>query len=291
MINWTSGVKAIDHMVELTGLKATITSSRFLDRLENGDLGKIEEMFHFLETMRESICFKDKIRAFLLSLKPVKRLLKKLNLLDVSSSDHGVILFTSGTETLPKGVPLSHFNLLSNLRAGFKAVPFPSDEILLAVLPPFHSFGFSVTGLYPLLMGMRVCYSPDPNDSHGLVRAIAQWKPKLFCCAPSFIKAIFRIAKPDQLRSLNIIVSGVQKKLRKIFSIMLKNTCSRCTFELSTECSPVVTIDRIGEPHKGVGRPIPGVELMIVDHDTLQPLPCGQEGEVCIAGPNVFNGY
>ncbi|MGC2595078.1 MAG: AMP-binding protein [Rhabdochlamydiaceae bacterium] len=293
MINWTSGVKAIDHMVELTGLKATITSSRFLDRLENGDLGKIEEMFHFLETMRESICFKDKIRAFLLSLKPVKRLLKKLNLLSVSSSDHGVILFTSGTETLPKGVPLSHFNLLSNLRAGFKAVPFPSDEILLAVLPPFHSFGFSVTGLYPLLMGMRVCYSPDPNDSHGLVRAIAQWKPKLFCCAPSFIKAIFRIAKPDQLRSLNIIVSGSEKTPQDLFDYAKEHLPKMHLLEGYgiTECSPVVSIDRIGEPHKGVGRPIPGVELMIVDHETLQPLPCGQEGEVCIAGPNVFNGY
>src|SRR6185295_15172735 len=105
----------------------------------------------------------------------------------ISPSDPAVILFTSGTETLPKAVPLSHDNLLSNQRACFKAVSLFPEDILLSVLPPFHSFGFSVTGLFPLFIGMRVCYSPDPNDSHGLVREIAEWKPTLFFCAPSFI--------------------------------------------------------------------------------------------------------
>jgi long-chain-fatty-acid--[acyl-carrier-protein] ligase len=288
MLNWTSGVKALDHAVDLTGLKAAITSSRFLDRLENADLGKMEEMLHFLEEIRESIGCKDKLRALMLHLKSAKSLLKTLHVLP---SDPAVILFTSGTETLPKGVPLSHANLLSNERAGFKAVPLLPEDILLGILPPFHSFGFSITGLYPLLMGMRICFSPDPNDSHGLAREIGAWKPTLFCAAPSFIKAIFRVAKPEQLQSLKIVVSGAEKTPQDLFDFAQKLQMQLLEGYGITECSPVVTIDRLGQPHKGVGKPLPGVELMVIDQATLQPLAVGQEGDVCIAGPSVFNAY
>lgn len=293
MINWTSGVKALDHSAKLTDLKAVITSSRFLDRLENGDLGTIETMLHFLEEIRENIHFKDKMRALALSLKSTKSLLTRLNLRSILPSNPAVILFTSGTETLPKAVPLSHFNLLSNQRACLKAVPLLPEDILFGVLPPFHSFGFSVTGLYPLFIGMRVCYSPDPNNSHGLVREIAEWKPTLFCCAPSFIKAIFRVAKPEHLQSLRIVVSGAEKTPQDLFDDVkdrLPNVRLLEGYGI-TECSPVVTIDRLEEPHQGVGRPLPGVNVMIIDHASLQPVPNGQEGEVCIAGPNVFSGY
>ena len=293
MMNWTSGIKALDHAVELTGLEAVVTFSRFLDRLENGDLGKVEEMLFFLEEIRETITLKDKIRAFYLSLMTAAKLLKKLNLSTLSSSDPAVILFTSGTEALPKGVPLSHSNLLSNHRASFNAVPLRSEDVLLGVLPPFHSFGFSITGLYPLLLGIRVCYSPDPNDSHGLIREIVECHPTLFCAAPSFIKAIFRIAKPEQLQSLLLVVSGAEKTPQDLFDDVKKRLPHMQLLEGYgiTECSPVVTIDRLKEPHQGVGKPLPGVELVIVDHDTHQPLACEQEGEVCISGPNVFNGY
>jgi long-chain-fatty-acid--[acyl-carrier-protein] ligase len=293
MINWTSGVKALDHAADLSGLKAVVTSSRFLDRLENGDLGKIEEMLHFLEEIRESIGWKDKLRALILSLKSPKNLLKTLHLDAISPTDPAVILFTSGTETLPKGVPLSHANLLSNQRASLQAVPLVPYEILLGILPPFHSFGFSVTGLYPLLIGMRVCFSPDPNDSHGLAREIGAWKPTLFCAAPSFIKAIFRVATLEQLQSLKIVVSGAEKTPQELFDFAkthLPNTQLLEGYGI-TECSPVVTIDRLGEVHKGVGKPLPGVEVMVIDRAALQPVAPGVEGEVCIAGPNVFNGY
>jgi long-chain-fatty-acid--[acyl-carrier-protein] ligase len=290
MVNWTSGVKALDHVVDMTDLKAVVSSSRFLDRLENGDLGKVEELLHFLEEIRENIGLKEKIKGFFRSKRSTAHLLRKLK---TSPSDPAVILFTSGTETLPKGVPLSHFNLLSNQRASYQAVEFYPSDIMLGVLPPFHSFGFSVTGLYPLLLGMRVCYSPDPNDSHGLARQIAEWKPTLFCCAPSFIKAIFRVAKPEHLQSLRIVVAGAEKTPQDLFDYVKTHLPHADLLEGYgvTECSPVVTIDRLGEPHLGVGKPLPSVELLIIDQDSRQPVPLGQEGEVCITGANVFNGY
>lgn len=293
MLNWTSGVKALDHAVDLTGMQAVITAEKFLDRLENGDLGKIEEMFHFMEEIRETISFKDKLSALFLSRHRTDSLLKKLGLSSISSFDPAVILFTSGTETLPKGVPLSHFNLLSNQRSGLHVVPMHIQDTLYGVLPPFHSFGFSVTGILPLLAGLRVCYAPDPTDSHGMSRDIAQWKPTLFCCAPSFIKGLFRVSRPEQLQSLRLIVSGAEKTPQELFDYAKEHLPNAQLLEGYgiTECSPMVTMDHVDEPHKGVGRPFPGVELIAFDREANKALPTGQEGEICIAGPGVFDGY
>jgi long-chain-fatty-acid--[acyl-carrier-protein] ligase len=293
MINWTAGVKALDHTADLTGLKVVITSEKFLDKLENGDLGKIEECFQFLEEIRETITLKDKLRGLFLGMKSPDSLLKKLGLSSIAPSDHAVILFTSGTEALPKGVPLTHDNLLSNQRYGLQAIAMRADDILYGVLPPFHSFGFSVTGILPLLAGLKVCFAPDPTDSHGMARDIGQWKPTLFCCAPSFIKALFHVASSEQLQSLRLIVSGAEKTPQDLFDFVKEHIPFGQLLEGYgiTECSPMVTIDRVGEVHRGVGKPFPGVELMFIDQQTRLPVAKGQEGEVCVAGPGVFNGY
>lgn len=293
MLNWTSGIKALDHAVDLTHLKVVISSEKFLDRLEGADFGKMEQMLHLLEEMRFSISIKDKLTALYKSTFKPQKLLKKLGLERIDPTSPCVILFTSGTESLPKGVPLSHNNILSNQRAALKAVELSFNGILYGVLPAFHSFGFSVTGLLPLLAGIRIFYAPDPTDSHGMARDVGRYKPTLFCCAPSFIRALFQIADPAQLQSLQLIVSGAEKTPQDLFDFVEKNLPHARLLEGYgiTECSPVVTLDRPGEPHKGVGRAIPGVELMILDQNTQTFLPPNQEGEVCIAGPNVFAGY
>lgn len=293
MINWTSGIKALDHAVEKTQIQAVITSERFLDRLENGDLGKVEDLFLFLENLRESMTLKDKIKGLILSWYKAPSLQKKLKLLDVRSSDPAVILFTSGTETLPKGVPLSHENILSNQSAALSCVELGMNDILYGVLPPFHSFGFSVTGLLPLLAGLKVCYAPDPTDSHGMAYDIGRWKPTLFCCAPSFIRSLFKVADPQELQSMRLIVSGAEKTPQELFDYVKQNLPGSLLLEGYgiTECSPIVTLDRPNESHAGVGRPLPGVDLIAFDSTTLTSLPQGSEGEIGIRGPNVFQGY
>lgn len=293
MLNWTVGVKALDHAADVAELQTVITSSKFLDRLEGGDLGKIEEHLYFLEEIKKTISWKDKLRALFLSCLSVESLLKRRKLNTLSSEESAVILFTSGTETLPKGVPLSHFNLLSNQRAALEVASMRADDILYGVLPPFHSFGFSVTGILPLLAGLKICYAPDPTDSHGMARDIARWKTTLFCCAPSFIRALFRVAKPEQLQSLRLIVSGAEKAPQEVIDYVKQHLSGAEFLEGYgiTECSPVVTLTRQGEEHKGVGKPLPGVELRIVDTENMRVLSAGEEGEVFISGPNVFKGY
>jgi long-chain-fatty-acid--[acyl-carrier-protein] ligase len=293
MLNWTAGKRALDHALDVAKVEAVISSYRFLSRLENSDLGHLEEKCFFLEDFRRALSVKEKLLGLWHSLKNKERLCKKLGLDQINEEEIAVFLFTSGTETLPKGVPLTHKNLLSNQRAALSCAHLKASDSLYGILPPFHSFGFSVTGLLPLLSGLKVFYAPDPTDAQNLVHDIATQKPSLFIAAPSFIMPLFRIAGPDQLKSLRLIVSGAEKTPSELFDLTARLGEHVRLLEGYgiTECSPIVTLDPLDLPHKGVGKPLPGVELCIIDPETTHLLPLGEEGEVCVHGPGVFKGY
>ncbi|MDN3506746.1 MAG: AMP-binding protein [Simkaniaceae bacterium] len=280
MLNWTTGFRNLEHAADVCSLQVVLSSYRFLSRLDVCDLGKVDDLLVLLENVRSNIKFKNKLKGLYLHAKSTKALLKKLP----KPKDTAVVIFTSGTETLPKGVPLSHENLLSNQRAALSCVEFKANDRLYGVLPPFHSFGFSVTGLAPLLFGLRVCYAPDPTDSRGIADDIEHWGATIFCCAPSFIQAMLRVASSEQLKSIRLMVSGAEKAPQELYDTLRAKKISFLEGYGISECSPIVTIQREGEPAVGVGKPIPGVELCLIEKE-------GNEGEVCISGPNVFSGY
>jgi long-chain-fatty-acid--[acyl-carrier-protein] ligase len=289
LLNWTVGSKALDHALALTGVQTVLTSMKFLDRLGNEDLGAVESCLTYLEDVKEELSLKQKMVAALLQWLPASC----FRLSQIAPEKSCVILFTSGTEALPKAVPLSHNHLLSNQRASLLAFPLKCEDILYGVLPPFHSFGFSVTGLFPLFAGIRVVYAPDPTDSHGLAEGISRYKPTLFFSAPSFIRSLFHVAQPHQLSSLRLIVSGAEKTPQELFDYVAHHLPHAHLMEGYgiTECSPIVSINREGEPHQGVGRVLPGTDVVILDPETGHRLPAGEDGEIQIAGPSVFDGY
>ncbi len=290
MLNWTTGFKNLEYAVELCGIKTILSSYKFLSRADNVDLGKTADLLVLLEELRTKISLREKLMGLLWSFQSAAKLLKKLNL-KTKEEDPGVIIFTSGTETLPKGVPLSHRNLLSNQRAALERVEVTPDDVFYAVLPPFHSFGFSVTGMLTLLAGIKTCYAPDPTKSRSMASDISEWRATIFCCAPSFIKAVLHVAKDEQLKSLRLVVSGAERAPQELFDNVRKRGMVPLEGYGISECSPVVTTDIIGKPHKGVGYPITQVELCVINPENGTRLPQGQEGEICISGPNVFNGY
>lgn len=293
MLNWTVGVRTLDHCVRLTDLKVVLSSRRFLNNLNNGDLGSVDEKLVLMEDLKEEISLWQKMGAVYQLLKDTKSLLKALDLEDVQETDSAVVLFTSGTESLPKGVPLSHKNLLQNQKAALKCLHLKNRDIMYGVLPPFHSFGFSATGILPILAGMRAYFAPDPTDSHAMARDIFAWKITLFCCAPSFIRGLLRVATSKQLESLSYIVGGAEKVPQELFD-QVRKLGENIEFLEGygiTECSPVVTLTYPGKPRTGVGQPLGNVELCVIHDETGAVLPTGQEGEICIKGPNVFEGY
>ena len=292
MLNWTSGVRTLDFAQDLLKLKTVISSRRFLDRLDVLELGTLEDKLCLLEDLKGKITLWDKIKGALKASRSNELILDDYDIRSMSGDDTAVILFTSGTETLPKAVPLTHKNILLNHAAGLAALDMLGSDIMYGVLPPFHSFGFSITGLMPIIFGMRAIYSPDPTDGSMMARDIAHWHPTMMCCAPSFYKNLFRVAEKEQLLSIRLFVTGAEKAPPELFRLVKELGPDKQLIEGYgiTECAPAVTFHRSADA-KGVGQPLPGVEIRIIHPETQEPIPSSEPGEICIRGPNVFNGY
>ncbi|MDR2539588.1 MAG: AMP-binding protein [Chlamydiales bacterium] len=294
MLNWTMGTRSLDHAVDLIRLPFVVTSHRFLDRLNEVDFGKLEEnSMLFLEDIKQEMGIVTKLKAALGCVLPSEFLIRYFGLDRIKKDQNAVILFTSGTEAFPKAVGLSHENLLTNQRDCVALNIIEYGACLYAVLPPFHSMGFSLTGMMPILAGVKTCYAPDPTDNYGMAQDIAYWKPTLFCCSPSFIQGLFRVAKPKELGSLRLILSGAEKAPDELFIYVKRFLPEAQLIEGygTTECSPLVTTNLRGIARNGVGFPLKHTEICILDVITKKPKPLGQEGEIYISGLNVFKGY
>lgn len=293
MINWTLGVRNLKAVVDKSKIKRTISSWQFLNKLENVELNGIDDQIVLLEDMRREMGLKDKLSALRLSRKSPEAILRTFGVHRKIKDDNAVILFTSGTESLPKGVPLTHHNILSNLKAAYDFISIKDEDVLLGVLPSFHSFGFSITGLFPLLAGLRVAYLPNPTDGRRMAKGIEQWKITLLCIAPTFLKNLFRVAGNGQLKSLRLVVSGSEKTPQELFQKMKELGPEGQLVEGYgiTECAPILTLNPPGQAQKGVGRPLSNIKLMIVHPETLQPISKEKEGLILASGPNVFSGY
>jgi len=293
MMNWTLGPRYLEEMVKISGAKRILTSWQFLDQLPNVQFGSCLDQLTLLEDVRKSLSLKCKLRGLFLSFRSSANIVKKLKLNEVDEDSPCVILFTSGTEAAPKGVPLSHKNVISNLRSGMQCIHLKSDDVIYGILPPFHSFGFSIAGLFPILGGVRIAFYPNPTDGFALSEGVERWKITLFCAAPSFAKGLLNAAKPGQLSSIRYFVSGAEKAPEELFNrIADLNTNAKLVEGYgASECSPIITITRFNTPPKGVGRLLPDMELITIHPETHELLPKGADGEICVRGPNVFHGY
>lgn len=293
MLNWTLGPRYLEEMMKLSGARGIISSWRFLDRLPNVQFGGCLDKLVLLEDIRNALSLKMKLRGLFLTKCSVKHVLRSMDLEKIDENSPCVILFTSGTEAVPKGVPLSHKNIISNQRSAMQCIDVRASDVLYGILPPFHSFGFSVAGLFPLLGGIKVAFYPDPTDSFALAEGVGRWKITFFCSAPSFLKGLFHAASNQQLRTIRYFVSGAEKAPQELFDRVAKLDIGAKLVEGYgiTECSPILTLNRPNLPPKGVGRLAPDIEMCVIHPETLQLLPEGSEGEICVRGPNVFSGY
>lgn len=292
MINWTVGPRHLETVKELSGIQATLSSWAFLDRLDGVDLKGLEEQMVLLEELRRTITWKDKLRALFLSKRANAVILKTLNPRKVQPDDTAVLLFTSGTESNPKGVPLSHRNILSNQRPVFEELELYTDDTLFGILPPFHSFGFTVSTLIPVFSGVRVAFYPNPTEGKKVADRFEKWKITVMCGAPTFLKGMLKAAEPGQLKTLRLCVTGAEKAPPELFkAIEAYNHAIILEGYGITECSPVLTLNRPHRPLKEVGQPLPNVSLKIVHPETYEPLPLHTQGLILAKGPNIFKGY
>jgi len=293
MLNWTVGRKNLEHARSVAQLDVIVTSSKFLDKVDNVEFGEVEECFVFLEQIRDDqINWGNKIIALLQSRKSADALLQRLELNDVREDDPAVILFTSGSESAPKGVPLSQKNILSNIAGAVEILDFHAKTALYGFLPPFHSFGFTITTVLPMISGIKAAYHPNPTEGRRIARGCHYYGITLMCGTPTFINGVFKGSRAGQLDTLEHFVTGAEKLPESVMELVngLPNAVILEGYGI-TECAPVITINRADEPPAGVGKPLPGVEIKIVDLDSHEELKTGERGLILVNGPNVFGQY
>lgn len=137
----------------------------------------------------------------------------------VSPTDTAVMLFTSGSESLPKAVALSHQNILSDIAGALTLVLFHRYETLLGFLPPFHSFGFTINTIFPLVAPVQVAYSPDPNDAGTLVKLLSHTRTTILSATPTFLRMILARGQSSDLESLRYAFVGAEKCSDEVFAL------------------------------------------------------------------------
>ncbi|MBA2224829.1 MAG: AMP-binding protein [Thermogemmata sp.] len=295
LLNWTTGPAALGHAVRLTGLRQVVTSRLFLERV-SVEIPGIEWLY--LEDIRASIS-RYELWARLLAVRLLpqwyhRRLHMSLPPQSLDPEQTAVILFTSGSEKAPKAVPLTHRNILSDQRACLEALQLHRRHSALGFLPMFHSFGFTITGLLPLFVAVRIVHHPDPTDATALVRKIATYRPSIIATTPTFLSFLLDRAKPGDLESLQLIIVGAEKCPLHLFDRVRHLAPNAQLLEGYgvTECSPVVSVNRPGRVRPGtIGEPLPGISVRIVDPETHELLPPQHRGLLLVAGPIVFPGY
>lgn len=293
MINWTVGSHHLDAVKEATQLKHIITSEKFLKNVPELDIDSISDQLIFVEKLKSSISLYEKLKAALLIKCKYETLLKKLDVNSIDKSTPAVILFTSGTESTPKGVPLSHENVLYDMKAAFDRVKTTNKDVILGFLPPFHSYGFTVCGILPLVSGVRAIYYPNPTHYKKLAKLIEKWHVTFLAGAPTFLKGILQPSQKEMYKSLRIIISGAEKASEALLK-KIEATCPNAEFIEGyglSECAPILTLNIPGQPHQGVGPALDGVEILIIHPENGKVLDTNETGQVVARGPNIFKGY
>ncbi len=208
--------------------------------------------------------------------------------------DLAVILYTSGTSGRPKGVMLTHANIRSNIRQTLAVVPVQPDDVMLGVLPQFHSFGLTVLTLLPLTYGIKAVYTARFVPGR-LVKLMREHRASFFVAIASMWGALLNAkdASREDFASLRYAISGGEPLPDAVAARFLE----RFGVQISegyglTETSPVtnVCLSTDYRAHS-VGRAVPGLEIRIADPATNEPLGPGVDGEVQMKGPNVMKGY
>lgn len=289
ILNWTTGPANLANAGKLMKLTHVVSSKAFIDRISVTVEGT---EYLYLEDVRKSMGKLEQLGALLtVRLRPGS---VQGRVPSIKPDQPAVVLFTSGSEKAPKAVPLTHANILSNQRSGLSVLGLTRQDAILGFLPAFHSFGMNITCLLPIVTGTRVVHHPDPTDAGGLVRKIAAYKPTMLVGTPTFLSNIFGRAKPGDLDSLRLILVGAEQCPEALFKRCAEIAPHAVLLEGYgiTECSPIVAANVPDAIRPGtVGKPLPGVELLVQDVDTEKPVGPNQLGTLLVAGPTVFPGY
>ncbi len=309
-LNYSSGTPSLLHAIKAANIETVVTSKQFIAKLKakGFDLTEVLDRVEviYLEETKEKIGKLESITK-LLAVKLMPAWMLKLFYIHArESNDTAAILFSSGSEGNPKGIELTHKNIMGNIKQITTLINPTDEDVMLGTLPIFHSFGLTVTTLMPLIEGIPVVCHPDPTDGFGIGKIAAKYEATMLFATATFFRLYTRNRKlhPLMFKDLRIIIAGAEKlpeEIRKAF----KEKFGHEIFEGygATETTPVASVNipdvllpdtwkpQIGNKPGTVGLPVPGSSFKIVDPETFEELSMGEDGMVLIGGTQIMKGY
>jgi len=301
-LNFTMGRAANESCCRRANLRVAISATQFMERLKDFPWPeRVLTLDELMPRMKRQIV----LWWIMAILVPARLLLRLLQIPKEGGHTEAVLLFTSGSTGEPKGVVVSHRNVVGNVLQFRQLLDAKKEDAILASLPFFHTFGSTVTLWYPLIEGVRIVAYPNPLEAAKNAALIEQYKLTLLLATPTFLRGYLRKVDPAHLRSLRLVITGAEKlplDLAKNFEERFKQK----VFEGYglTETSPVVSVN-LPEPQStkpgeqvqpssrlgSVGKMAPGIAAEIREPETNRKLLLHESGMLWLRGVNIFEGY
>ncbi|MEI8176195.1 MAG: MFS transporter, partial [Candidatus Omnitrophota bacterium] len=301
-LNFTLSTEAFDSCVKQCNMRMIITSRAFLEKIgiaARPEMVFLEDIKPNMSPGKSGLYF---LSAFLFPRWLLSTLFVRGDKRNVD--DVATVIFSSGSTGDPKGVLLTHANIFSNIEGFYQVFRVQRDDVVVAALPFFHSFGFTASLCFPVGTAVGVVYHTNPLDAGTIGKLTAKYKGTILMGTPTFMLAYVKKCTKEQFASVRMAVVGAEK-LKEPLANAFREKFGVVPFEGygATELSPIVTVgfpDYVNEEalerqtgHKfgKVGHPIPGVAVKVVDPDTLEIKGPDEEGLLLVKGANVMKGY
>jgi acyl-[acyl-carrier-protein]-phospholipid O-acyltransferase/long-chain-fatty-acid--[acyl-carrier-protein] ligase len=302
-LNYTLSGATLAACARQCEIKTVVTSRKFLEKIKLTPPGELV----FLEDVAANPGTFEKITAFLAAKFAPFRFLTKMAGREktVALDDLATVIFSSGSTGEPKGVMLSHYNILSNLEQFSHILSFTHRERFLGILPFFHSFGFTVTLCLPAEIGAGVVFHPNPLDARAVGALVREHAVTLLLATPTFLQLYLRGVPSEDFGSLQLVIVGAEKLSERLADAFERHFGIRPLEGYgTTECAPVVAVNlmdfratgvhQIGGKRGKIGRPLPGMMARLADPENPwgeNKIPAGEPGMLLVRGPNVMRGY
>lgn len=289
MLNYTAGIQNIQRALETAEIKTIFTARAFIEKAGLQDVAEaLEQQYQvvYLEDLRDQISLADKLTGLFQSLFPHSHY-KRVNP-DQDADIPAVVLFTSGSEGTPKGVVLSHKNLLSNHAQILCNIDFAPSDIVFSCLPMFHCFGLNAGLIAPLLSGTKIFIYPTPLHYRLIPEVFYEIQATILFGTNTFLQGYARYAHPYDFHSARYVVAGAEKLRDDTVHLWMDKYGKRIYQGYGvTETSPVISVNNAMYYRQGsVGRPVPELECRLQKVEGIE-----QGGRLCIRAPNVMLGY